>query len=532
MVGFTNVFVDIDGIPTADDFKDRIRKEIRDSDLIVAVIGKNWHDILRQRSKGRERDILEREIKTALRHDKEILPILVDGAEMPSEYDLPPGIAPFHYRSALTVTRDQTLEALVSRFAALYDKVSRARRLREIWRKAYIGGALFAYFVCAILIHIVGYVEYGAEPWSGMAQIWSGFFFWPVACLPFALVALYRPLANVFMFAATAVHARDAITYISPLLIGLAVTVLAMTVEIIGEHEAPWTIYPTLPGCSNGYRPTGPNFDILANYDKQNKLKSQHTEPVFWLENKCWPNALFYLIEPAYRPVTDESYLKERPLVQNAFVALLKRTSNTPYSWLFYVYVLSFSIQIWFAATGVILAMFYVSDKVRRPSDGRILTLPREDAYLCLTYAFVTLMMWVPFRLNTVHLKKLYFCPDITRCSFQAEHYQNDIVLGVMFLIGYVYLTAGLLRKFHRRAQSIVGGAAMMGTVASAFVIFAYSSDIVRMAQSWQFYLRVIIVVLTVLFALWLQFDPNRVRGRDEDEEDNANNGSNGNNAK
>ena len=116
---------------------------------------------------------------------------------------------------------------------------------------------------------------------------------------------------------------------------------------------------------------------------------------------------LFYLIEPAYRQIADaKAYLGERPKVQEAFVTILNQKSEAQYSLSFRAYVASFSLLIWFAATGVILSIFYVTVKIRT-RDGRVLSLPSEDAHLCLTYAFVTLMMWIPFRMNTVYIKKL-----------------------------------------------------------------------------------------------------------------------------
>jgi hypothetical protein len=166
----------------------------------------------------------------------------------------------------------------------------------------------------------------------------------------------------------------------------------------------------------------------------------------------------------------------------------------------------------------VILSIFYVTVKIRT-RDGRVLSLPSEDAYLCLTYAFVTLMMWIPFRMNTVYIKKIYFCPDLLNCEFHLGNYQNDIVLGIMFFIGYVYLTIGLLRKFQRQALALLGGFAVGATVATAIAVILYKEDVARWAETWQFYIRVMIVVLTLLFALWIRFNPRNVHDKDDEME-------------
>lgn len=515
--GFTEVFVDIEVPPEGDDFSGRIREEIAECDLLVAVIGKNWLRILDERSGGPGRDILVREIGTALKHEKEILPVLVDGAHMPDETELPKHLEQLHYRHAVSVRSSDSVETIAKKLTPVFEKTARARKLRTIWRVAYVIFAFTTYFICAALVHIVGIREYGFDSWLRMAEIWSGFYFWPIICMPFALLALYRPLTLVFEFSTNAVRFKDVLTYTSPLLMGLVVTALAIMVEVGGEFETPWTIYPTLPNCTDGRGAVGPRHALLSNYDAAGTLKAQYSEPPFWLKNKCWPNVLFYLIEPAYRPIVDPGYLTDRPKVEEAFVAALRHESDMPYSRSFFVYVVSFSILIWFAATGVILAIFYVTVKIRTPKDGRILTLPSEDSYLCLTYAFVTLMMWIPFRMNTVFIKKLYFCPDLTQCVFRIENYQNDIVLGIMFLIGYLYLTIGLLRKFQRQALALLGGFAVGAIVATAIAILVYHEEVARWAEAWQFYVRVLIIVVTILFALWVRFNPKNVHDGEDD---------------
>jgi hypothetical protein len=518
LAGFNEVFVDIEAMEAGDEFTDRIREAIRECDLFVPVIGNKWLNILDERAARRGYDVLVREIAAALRQENEILPVLVDGAEMPGEDELPERIRRLQHRHAISVGSDDSAEAISLKLAPSFRKTSRAVKLKNLWRTAYITFAFAAYFVCAGLVHVVGILEYGHEPWLRMAQIWSGFYFWPIVCLPFALLALYRPLTLVFEFSTNATRAKDVLTYTSPLLVGLVVTILAIMVEVGGEFETPWTIYPTLPGCTDGRGPVAPRYVRLAEYDRNGSLEAQYSQPPFWLKNKCWPNVLFYLIEPAYRPIEGPDYSRDRPAVQEAFVAMLKSTA--PHSLSFYVYVVSFSILIWFAATGVILAIFYVTVKIRT-KDGRLLTLPSEDSYLCLTYAFVTLMMWIPFRMNTVYLKKLYFCPDLANCVFRAENYQNDIVLGVMFFIGYVYLTIGLLRKFQRQALALLGGLAVGTCIAMTIAIIAYGEDVARWTETWQFYVRVLIVVVTVLFALWVRFNPKNVHEGD-DEKDNS----------
>lgn len=86
-----------------------------------------------------------------------------------------------------------------------------------------------------------------------------------------------------------------------------------------------------------------------------------------------------------------------------------------------------------------------------------------------------------------------------------------------MFLICYLYLTVGLLRKFQRLALTVIGGAVVAAIVATATAIVKYGDDVARMTETWQFYVRFSILVFTLLAALWFQFNPNYIRRREND---------------
>ena len=122
------------------------------------------------------------------------------------------------------------------------------------------------------------------------------------------------------------------------------------------------------------------------------------------------------------------------------------------------------------------MAVFYVTVRIRRP-DNTILKLPSEDAYLCLTYAFVIFMVWVPFRMNTIYFKHLYYCADLRQCSLSADHYLYDIILGIMLSIAYLYLTIGLLIQYRRTALSLLGTAFILLIIVSAFAVARFAPN-------------------------------------------------------
>jgi TIR domain len=108
--GDESVFMDIDKIPFGTDFREHIRKVLLDGDILLAVIGPNW---LGKTADGGSRisddaDPVRVEIETALRQKTTVIPILVDGAAMPSSAELPESMRDLAYINAapLDVGRD------------------------------------------------------------------------------------------------------------------------------------------------------------------------------------------------------------------------------------------------------------------------------------------------------------------------------------------------------------------------------------------------------------------------------------------
>src|SRR5262245_7493224 len=89
--GADNVFMDLDDIDSGQNFVEVIQGAIRSSDVVLAVIGKEW---LTCASAGTRRldmptDFVRTEIGTALAHGVPVIPVLVQGAEMPLAPALP-----------------------------------------------------------------------------------------------------------------------------------------------------------------------------------------------------------------------------------------------------------------------------------------------------------------------------------------------------------------------------------------------------------------------------------------------------------
>jgi hypothetical protein len=100
--------MDVDAIEPGEDFVDAIQTSVASADALVAVIGKSWLGAIDPET-GRRRldepnDYVRLEIKSALDRRIRVIPVLVQGATMPSPVDLPDDLAPLTRRNALDLS--------------------------------------------------------------------------------------------------------------------------------------------------------------------------------------------------------------------------------------------------------------------------------------------------------------------------------------------------------------------------------------------------------------------------------------------
>src|SRR5919201_1232536 len=103
-LGEERVFIDVGAIEPGADFPQQINEAVRSCDVLLAVIGPEWATVTDAR--GRRRvddpdDFVVIEVGTALREpDVKVIPVLVDGARMPMQDELPPALAALSRRQA------------------------------------------------------------------------------------------------------------------------------------------------------------------------------------------------------------------------------------------------------------------------------------------------------------------------------------------------------------------------------------------------------------------------------------------------
>jgi len=118
------VFKDTDSIPLGQDFRQYIAEAIDASQVVIAVIGKRWLDTLEEREVEGTHDYVKQELETALeKKNIPVIPVLVEGVQMPDAQDLPESIRELVYRNAAQVRPavdfDQDVERLIAGLEAV-----------------------------------------------------------------------------------------------------------------------------------------------------------------------------------------------------------------------------------------------------------------------------------------------------------------------------------------------------------------------------------------------------------------------------
>lgn len=127
--GKRNVFIDLEGIVLGDRFWDLVRQKMRESDMVVGVVGPRW--IATMNRLFEPADFVRKELELALEHKLRLLPVRVGGARMPEQKDLPGSIRDFSLIHAQTI-RDECLHADAAELMKRLDPRVVARQARPL----------------------------------------------------------------------------------------------------------------------------------------------------------------------------------------------------------------------------------------------------------------------------------------------------------------------------------------------------------------------------------------------------------------
>jgi hypothetical protein len=134
LLGAACVFRDADDIPAGEDFADFLRRELAGTEVTIVLIGKQWLAELNSRLNKPEPDFVRIEIATALKLGKRVIPVLLQGAELPSAASLPDDLRALVNRQAINL-RDEAWAADAGRLA---DAIGRPYDWRRLALRAVI----------------------------------------------------------------------------------------------------------------------------------------------------------------------------------------------------------------------------------------------------------------------------------------------------------------------------------------------------------------------------------------------------------
>ena len=90
--------MDIDSIEPGVDFVKALDDQVAQASAFIAVIGPGWTELKNAEGQRRTSQMItsEFEIELALKRDIRVIPVLVDGARMPTENELPEYLNLYH----------------------------------------------------------------------------------------------------------------------------------------------------------------------------------------------------------------------------------------------------------------------------------------------------------------------------------------------------------------------------------------------------------------------------------------------------
>jgi TIR domain len=133
-LGSKNIFRDLATIEPGQDFPSVIDRAIRGTNVLIALIGRRWLVMGRNRRPRLQdpNDFVRLEIESALRQGITLIPVLVDGAKMPQRGELPPSIADLADRNAYELPWHEGVARLTRRIG----QIEREEAEREATERA------------------------------------------------------------------------------------------------------------------------------------------------------------------------------------------------------------------------------------------------------------------------------------------------------------------------------------------------------------------------------------------------------------
>lgn len=133
--GSDQVFMDVEGIVPGELWSEKLFAELGECDALIVVIGPKWLTVADQQGRKLDdpEDVVRREIELAFSRQKVVIPVLVEGASMPTPDDLPGELARLPTHQGTVVSHNRWADE-VKLLIKYIDDVTRNKYRRGFWR--------------------------------------------------------------------------------------------------------------------------------------------------------------------------------------------------------------------------------------------------------------------------------------------------------------------------------------------------------------------------------------------------------------
>jgi hypothetical protein len=161
------VFLDRASIPVGHSFEAEIKQRVDAANTVLVLMSKRWSSVLAADGTRRlddPNDLVRREVEHALSTGKTVLPVLVQGAEMPRPEELPPSLQPLTSLQAFVVT-DHHWRKDIARLVRQVAGVRLAYRVSTSWmaRVAFGIAAFLAIVIVFAFVATRGIAQAGEQ---------------------------------------------------------------------------------------------------------------------------------------------------------------------------------------------------------------------------------------------------------------------------------------------------------------------------------------------------------------------------------
>jgi hypothetical protein len=240
--GEKSVYIDIESIQPSADYRVHIRQTLERALVMLAVIGTQWAGV---RADGSVRifepdDPVRDEVETVLANRRAVMPVLVNGARMPTETEVPDSLRQFRYLHAIAVRSGDEFPSDINRLFRAIDALT-----AKFWT-LYAAAYLVLPFVLALLSHYLLLFKFDVDP----------------LYLRIAIAAISAALGIGLCFH---VGFRAFPAFITGAAVGLASAIGMLAISFaLGSPYAPFDVWAFIPSIAREWQEVIEYFAIVA----------------------------------------------------------------------------------------------------------------------------------------------------------------------------------------------------------------------------------------------------------------------------